>query len=185
MLLRGFAEPVGQAQACFRGVLDAMAHPGRIVTLDAPAPPPPLCPATAAVLLTLLDADTSIWLDPACAAAADWLTFHCGSPFVEPPRAGFAVACEMPQLSDLHDGTDEAPETATTLVLQVADLGHGTVLRLFGPGLRNPATLAVRGLPDDFSAQWRTNHKSFPRGIDLILCAGSRIAALPRSVEIS
>jgi alpha-D-ribose 1-methylphosphonate 5-triphosphate synthase subunit PhnH len=42
----------------------------------------------------------------------------------------------------------------------------------------------VYGLPRDFAAIWQRNHALFPRGIDLILCAGNQLAALPRSVSI-
>jgi alpha-D-ribose 1-methylphosphonate 5-triphosphate synthase subunit PhnH len=31
---------------------------------------------------------------------------------------------------------------------------------------------------------WRRNHSLYPRGLDLVLCAGTTLAALPRSVAI-
>jgi alpha-D-ribose 1-methylphosphonate 5-triphosphate synthase subunit PhnH len=185
ILLPGFAEPVAQSQACFRAVLDAMAHPGRIAHVGPQSAPSPLGAASAAVLLTLLDADTPTWLDAACAVSGDWLAFHCGAPLVARGQAAFVVAYEMPALSSLQPGTDAAPETAATLVLHVAELGRGESYLLSGPGLREPATLQVRGLPGDFTEQWRANHARFPMGIDLILCAGAQLAALPRSVEIA
>jgi alpha-D-ribose 1-methylphosphonate 5-triphosphate synthase subunit PhnH len=45
--------------------------------------------------------------------------------------------------------------------------------------------LLVDGLPADFVAVWQRNHALFPRGVDLILCAGRSVAALPRSVSVS
>ena len=36
----------------------------------------------------------------------------------------------------------------------------------------------------DFAAIWQRNHRLFPRGIDLILCAGNTLTALPRSIAI-
>ncbi len=44
--------------------------------------------------------------------------------------------------------------------------------------------LHVDGLPADFIAQWAANHALYPRGVDMVLCAGDRLCALPRSVQI-
>ena len=182
----GFADPAADAQSCFRAVLDAMSRPGTIATAGAGLlPPAPLDPATAAVLLTLVDADTPLWLDPAAGAAADWAAFHCGAPRAEGiGEAAFACALAMPALSGLHPGTDLAPEEAATLILQVPALGQGTPYRLSGPGLRAPALLRADGLPHDFAARWAANHALYPCGVDLVLCAGERLCALPRSVRI-
>jgi len=40
-------------------------------------------------------------------------------------------------------------------------------------------------LPDDFTARWANNRALFPRGVDVILVAGTDIAALPRTVHIT
>lgn len=188
----GFADPAADAQSCFRAVLDAMSRPGTIVSAGAGLrPPTPLDPATAAVLLTLADNDTPLWLDPAATAApaasmaADWAAFHCGAPQAGSiGAAAFACALTMPALSGLHPGTDLAPEESATLVLQVPALGQGASFRLSGPGLRAPALLRVEGLPGDFAAQWAANHALYPCGVDVVLCAGERLCALPRSVRI-
>jgi alpha-D-ribose 1-methylphosphonate 5-triphosphate synthase subunit PhnH len=185
LLLPGFADPGAQSQNCFRAVLDAMAHPGRILSAPPVTPPPPLHPTTGAVLLTLLDGDTPVWLDEAVAASAPWLAFHCGVRLVDAARAAFAVACEMPALQALPPGSDVAPEAAATLILQVPALGRGTSYTLTGPGLPAPTSFRAAGLPADFVSQWHANHARFPMGIDLILCAPDGIAALPRSVEVA
>ena len=182
----GFADPVADAQSCFRAVLDAMSRPGTVVAAGARLrPPAPLDPATAAVLLTLADGNTPLWLDPACAPAVDWAAFHCGAPQAgRIGAAAFACALAMPALSGLHPGTDLAPEGSATLILQVPALGQGAPYRLSGPGLRAPALLRLEGLPHDFAAQWAANHALYPCGVDLVLCAGERLCALPRSVRI-
>ncbi len=184
--LPGFADPVHGAQAVFRAVLDAMAHPGRIHTIDAGlTAPAPLFPATAALLLTVADAETPLWLDPAAAAARGWVAFHCGSPAAPPAEAAFGVALSLPDLAAFAFGQDDTPEQSTTLIVQVAALGAGSALRLEGPGLREPATLLVDGLPADFAARWAGNTRFYPRGVDLVLCAGNRLAVLPRTVKVS
>lgn len=44
--------------------------------------------------------------------------------------------------------------------------------------------LNVDGLPQDFAAQWRENGALFPLGIDLLLVADGKVAALPRTTRI-
>jgi alpha-D-ribose 1-methylphosphonate 5-triphosphate synthase subunit PhnH len=184
--LAGFADPVLGAQHCFRAVLDAMARPGSVRTAGAGvAGPPPLDGATAAVLLTLVDGEIPLWLAPSLQAARAWIVFHCGAVCVaDPGTASFIATDALPDLSALHAGSHETPETSATVILQVRGLGTGKRYRLHGPGLRDDALLGVDGLPAAFAATWADNHARFPRGVDLILCAGSRLAALPRSVSI-
>jgi alpha-D-ribose 1-methylphosphonate 5-triphosphate synthase subunit PhnH len=184
--LPGFADPVASAQACFRATLDALARPGSVHGAGAGlTPPDPLDPATAAVLLTLADAETPLWLGPGCEAARDWLAFHCGVAFaLDIGAATFAVALSLPDLATMNAGTDEGPEESATLVLQVRGFGTGQALMLAGPGLAAPARLLVDGLPANFPALWAANHALFPRGVDIILCAGTSLAALPRSLAI-
>ena len=182
--LPGFDDPVSEAQACFRGVLDAMAHPGRVVTLATGLhPPAPLAPATASVLLTLADIDTPVWLDQAASPARDWVQFHCGVPFTGPELAVFAVCLDLPPLTAFNWGSHDGPETSTTVILQLPRLDEGPALRLAGPGLQAPAVVRL-GLPWDFAARWHANRVAFPRGIDLVLCAGDAVAALPRTVSV-
>jgi alpha-D-ribose 1-methylphosphonate 5-triphosphate synthase subunit PhnH len=184
--LPGFTDPVGQAQSCFRAVLDAMARPGTLVRAgEGLTPPAPLDPAAAAVLLTLVDHDTPLWLDPMAESSHDWIAFHCGAGFTDAPAlAAFALALALPDLACLSPGTHEQPETASTLILQVGSLTDGPRYRLRGPGLRGSATLSVRGLPDDFVEIWQRNRAGFPLGVDIVLCAGATLAALPRSVTV-
>lgn len=184
--LPGFTDPVGDAQATFRSVLDAMARPGTLhrvgVTLT---PPAPLDRATAAILLALVDNETPLWIDGAATEASDWLAFHCGAAIIDQQAgAEFALALELPDLTAFSSGTDEAPEGSVTMIVQLAALGHGARYRLTGPGLREPAMLAANGLPADFPAIWQRNHELFPRGVDIVLCADTTLAALPRSVTI-
>lgn len=180
----GFANPVADAQSCFRAVLDAMARPGRIQAVTGVSAPSPLCDAAASVLLTLADHETPLWLECAAEPARPWIGFHTGAPIVPADRALFAMAFSLPDLLGFPNGTDEMPETAATVILQVSSLTTGSRFVLAGPGLREPTMLTVAGLPPDFAAIWQRNHALFPRGIDLILCAGEHLIALPRSVSI-
>jgi alpha-D-ribose 1-methylphosphonate 5-triphosphate synthase subunit PhnH len=184
--LPGFADPVGDAQVTFRAVLDAMSRPGQLHQVgEGLMAPAPLESATAAVLLTLVDNETPLWLDPMAAAAREWLAFHCGAKVIDTPdQAAFALALSLPDLSLLPTGSHESPECSATLILQIATLGRGAQYRLSGPGLREPVGLAATGLPANFAHVWRQNHALYPRGVDIVLCAGTTVTALPRSVSI-
>lgn len=183
--LPGFADPVADSQSCFRAVLDAMSHPGRILAAGAGLQAPhPLAPATAAVLLTLVDAETPIWLAPELADASDWLRFHCGAKLVPAAEAVFAVCQSLPPLAAFDWGSHDGPEASATVILQLPNFDTGPLLRLSGPGLRRPEEVRLGALPEGFVAAWQANHAAYPRGIDLVLCAGTRLAALPRSLSV-
>jgi alpha-D-ribose 1-methylphosphonate 5-triphosphate synthase subunit PhnH len=193
MLAPGFADPVHDAQDTFRAVMDALARPGRVRSL-APglAPPAPLTPELAAVALTLTDADTPVWLDPALAAApevAEYLRFHTGAPLTgDPAAAAFALISDparCPPLAEFAAGTPAYPDTATTLVLALDALAEGEGLHLSGPGIRGTARIAPAHLPDGFAAQLAENRAGFPLGVDLILTAPGRVAGLPRSTTVT
>lgn len=186
-LTPGFADPVLDAQASFRAILEAMSRPGRIQRMDARiTPPAPLCVAAGAALLSLADADTPLWLD-AGDAVAEWLRFHCGAPITpDIGAARFIVARgAAPSLDALDIGTDEDPQLGATLILQVTGLVAGDGWRLTGPGIQHEHRLSVLGAPANFVAAWAQNQALFPRGVDVLLCAGDSIAALPRSVMIA
>ena len=182
----GFAAPVLDAQATFRAVLEAMGRPGRIIALAAHAPAPaPLNAAAAAALLTLADAETAVWSD-AGPVVAEWLGFHAGcalTPLLDQARF-VLVTGAAPSLAALDPGTEEEPQASATLIVQVEALVAGEGWRLTGPGIEAEHRLRVVGLADDFLAQWQMQRARFPRGVDVLLCAGERIAALPRSVTI-
>ena len=184
-LAAGFADPVRDAQTCFRAVLDAMSRPGRIAFVSGVTPPSGLGVAAAAVVLSLVDHETPLWLDAGAQRARQWIEFHCGAPVIARPNGcAFALVVALPDLRTLPAGSHESPETSATVICQVTAFGAGRTFRLSGPGLREPITLAVDGLPHDFVTIWRGNHELFPRGIDLILCAGDKLTALPRTVSI-
>lgn len=190
-MLPGLVDPVLGSQRTFRAVLDAMAHPGRVVAVaDLPDTPAPLHPAALAICLTLVDMETPLWLDPTARTPPilDGLRFHCGCPIVEDPgRARFAVivdAGRMPALSVFDAGSDEYPDRSATVLVQVRALADGAGRRLSGPGIAGEARLAVEGAPECLWDALRDNHARFPRGVDVILVAGGAIAALPRTTRV-
>lgn len=188
-LKAGFDDPVRDSQRVFRAVLDAMAHPGRIVMPPSPPEIPlGLYPATAAVCLTLLDFETPVWLaDASLGELRAWLAFHAGCRFTAVPEDGdFALitdAAALPALDRFAFGSDETPERSTTLIVQVGGLSTQHGKRLSGPGIDRSRTLTVEGLPDTFWAQRAEACSLFPRGIDIILTADTALVALPRTTH--
>ena len=187
----GFPDAVTHAQAVFRSVMDAMARPGSIGVVDvAVAPPAPLGIAAGALLLTLCDHDTPIWVTPVLAKSAlpGWIGFHTGAsltPTKTDAKFAFVEAgAPFPSLSQFALGTQEYPDRSTTLVVEVASLEGGQPLQLSGPGIRDTATIGPKGLPETFLRQWTDNQALFPRGVDVVLTSGRRFIALPRTTKI-
>jgi alpha-D-ribose 1-methylphosphonate 5-triphosphate synthase subunit PhnH len=189
---RGFSDKVLSAQGAFRSLLDAMARPGLApeIKVDCEAPAG-LGPATAALALTLFDHDTPVWRDEALngEAVARWLRFHTAAPLTgDPAQAAFALIGDPARLADFSRfavGTSDYPDRSTTLILQVASLTSGAPLLLRGPGIEGEAKLAPGPLPPGFVAMCEANRALFPRGVDLVFCAGDSIAALPRTTRVS
>ena len=185
-----FADPALASQTVFRAALQALARPGRIQPVASDAQHPiGATPSAAALALALLDPDCTLWLAPRLAQGptAAWLRFHTGCRIVSEPRAAqflWSDADQMPPLEVLPQGSEFEPESGATCLVQVQALETGTGWRLRGPGIERIEHLTVRGLDAAFVAQWHTNHASFPRGFDLLLCAGDRVAGLPRTTAI-
>jgi alpha-D-ribose 1-methylphosphonate 5-triphosphate synthase subunit PhnH len=188
----GLADPVLDAQAVFRTVMDAMSRPATILVMPrGTTPPAPLGAAAGAMAATLADAETPIWLDSPLAgseAVRAWLTFHTGARFAAaPPEASFGLVSDparLPPLGLFAQGTQDYPDRSTTLILQVESLDGGAALTFRGPGIKGTATIAPVGLPGDFADEWMDNASRFPRGVDLVLIAGDLIACLPRSARL-
>ena len=189
-LLPGFDNPVDDAQAVFRATLEAFAHPGRLETLPATSGQPEgLSPTLTALLLTLADPDTPVWLPAGVPAAARaFLRFHCGCPLVDAigeatfvcVPAGYA----MPALADCAQGLPAYPDRSATLLVEVPSLHDGETLTLHGPGIETTQALRVRGLPATFRHDWRANNTRFPLGVDLLLTSGHHFCALTRTTQL-
>jgi alpha-D-ribose 1-methylphosphonate 5-triphosphate synthase subunit PhnH len=163
--------------------MEAMARPGRIRDIQGAAPPAPLSVAAGTVLLTLCDTDTPVYLagKADCDDVRAWLAFHTGAPLTGPPHAMFAVGCweALMPLEAYPVGTPEYPDRSTTLLVECAELeAAGATLR--GPGIKSEAALS---LPE--TSAFQSNRALFPLGLDFILTCGNRLAALPRSTEVS
>lgn len=188
----GFHDAALGSQAVFRTALSALSHPGRVIEMPDVSGLPRHGHAAAAVLLqALVDSDCAVWLSPALAGtdAAAWLRFHTGCHWAATPATArflwLAEGDALPALASLDAGTDEYPDQSATCVVEVSSLeaADADALVLTGPGVATEQRLCVRGLPDDFVAQWDANHHRFPRGVDLFLATTTQLAGLPRTTR--
>jgi len=191
-LARGFADPVLESQSIFRTLMDVMSRPG---TIGAPAlaleAPDGLSRAATAVLLTLADFETPVWLPEPLAQgpAGSYVRFHCGSPLVgDATEAMFAVSAAQDAgdlLRALPSGDDAYPDRSATLVVEVPSLVGGTAVRLKGPGIDDHIDVRPAGVGAAFWAAVAANAARFPLGVDIVFTSGERFAALPRSTTVS
>jgi alpha-D-ribose 1-methylphosphonate 5-triphosphate synthase subunit PhnH len=141
-----------------------------------------------AVLLALLDAETSVHLAGATQAAARYLRFHTGVTAQADAGAAF-VAVQASALTDslwwaLALGSDEVPQDGATLVVEVEGLHHGARMQLTGPGIETTQPMQVAGVPEAFW-RWRLDLEAQrPRGVDLLFVHGQELMALPRSTRL-
>ncbi|WP_420405112.1 phosphonate C-P lyase system protein PhnH [Nisaea sp.] len=189
-LTPGFADTVTESQKVFRHLLDAMARPGTVQTveidIDGPAP---LDLAATAIALALVDFETPLYLAPALATdtAEAYLKFHCGTRITgDSSEAAFAILDKAPEsLSAFNCGTDEYPENGATLLIQVETMKTGGPLVLTGPGIKDRIKL---DLPDVSSGFWTARaaqQRYFPRGVDLVFVSGASMVAVPRTTTVS
>ncbi|SMO88019.1 phosphonate C-P lyase system protein PhnH [Ruegeria faecimaris] len=174
--------PVDSAHA-FREAMTVMARPGEIRSLSGAVPPAPLSVAAGTLLLTLCDPETKVHLagELDTDALREWLTFHTGAPLVPAAEADFAVGTwgEIGGLDRYRIGTAEYPDRSTTLIVERDSLDQSGAI-LHGPGIKQCAGL---NLPDIPALQ--RNAALFPLGCDFFFTCGDKVAALPRSTQIS
>jgi len=185
----GFATPGFASQQVFRDVMTAMAKPAAPVRCAQWPPsgsPGRLLPSAAAVVLTLADFETSIYLDDTLSGdpqITGFLDFHTGAPRTsEPAKAQFALIAAPHALGDFTafaQGTPEYPDRSATLIIQIEAFTRDHCF--VGPGIADTVAFGIAPAIPEFATQWAANRARFPCGVDLIFAGPDAIAALPRS----
>jgi alpha-D-ribose 1-methylphosphonate 5-triphosphate synthase subunit PhnH len=183
-----FQAPGDGCQITFRAALEALSRPGRTQTVMAPAETPAGTSAAAyALLLSLTDHHTPVWLAEPQGPLARALRFHTGCPITaDPATASFALLHPGtgPALTDFPVGNDRSPERSATLILDVERLDQGPPRQLRGPGIAATETLCCAAVDERFLSAWRANQARFPAGVDVFLTAERSVVGLPRTTVI-
>ncbi len=184
----GFDNPVFDATATFRTVLEAMSRPATIQSIrHVPDAPSGIGPATAAVLLALADMDTPVWLAPEMASDTlrTYLHFHAGCPVTDAPEAAvFALLgreSDLGVIDKLAIGSAEYPDRSATVIIDCESLSSDPGQNFTGPGIKDTASFDIPGFPPAIWYLVDRNQALFPLGLDWIFTAGSQLAALPRT----
>ncbi|MGB3289063.1 MAG: phosphonate C-P lyase system protein PhnH [Burkholderiaceae bacterium] len=186
LLLPAMPDPVSAMQKVFRLALGAMAEPGTLHEVEAVPRLDSLAPSTYALCLTLLDADTPVWVAPSLDTPAlrANLAFHCACPVTQSrEEAAFALlgVDDLDDLSGFNDGSDRDPDLSCTLLVQLDSMEGGVATTWRGPGILGSRALQLP-VPAGF---WRLRKQyAFPKGLDVFFTAGQQLAGLPRSTQV-
>lgn len=177
-------DPVHDTRRTFRALLDVLARPGTVA-------PAPVEPADHAVLATLVDHEVGLHteddrlrealatagrLTPAPLETADLIHVHGGTDG---------------RIGEASRGTLKEPSEGATVVVRVDGLAAGpgdepadgvVTVAVTGPGVDGERRFRVAGLPAAEIEAVAAATDGYPRGIELVLAAPGRLAALPRSV---
>lgn len=179
----GFTNPPLDAAHAFRAAMNAMARPGQIQDIAGALPPGGISAAAGSLLLTLCDAEAGVFLAPETDSKAlrGWLAFHTGARVVPAEQADFALGGweELMPLSRFRNGTPEYPDRSATMIAEVAGFDAPNA-QLRGPGIKDTARMQLPEL-----AAFQNNAALYPLGLDFFFTAGTQVAALPRSTQVT
>ncbi|MGD8105625.1 phosphonate C-P lyase system protein PhnH [Pantoea sp. FN0302] len=179
-LLASLNRPVVATQPVLRRILKAMNEAGVAVTLPCAQRWAGLSPAATALLMTLSEADTPLWLDEYLDTPElrDAL-YQAGSAPLSHTQSAALALLHSDSNPDLH----AIAAAGATVILEVPALNGGLTLRLRGPGIQERRAVAPQLPPQviAFLREWPLNGQ----GINLMLTCGDMVMVLPRSAQVA
>ncbi|GLR10950.1 phosphonate C-P lyase system protein PhnH [Mixta theicola] len=179
-LLASLNRPVVETQPVLRRILKAMNEAGVVVTLPCAQRWAGLSPAATALLTTLNEADTPLWLDEYLDTPALRERLHQASsaPLSHQRPAALALLH-----SDSNPDLHAVAAAGGTMILEVPALNGGLTLRLRGPGIQERRAVAPQLPPQviEFLREWPLNGQ----GINLLLTCGDMLMVLPRTAQVA
>lgn len=142
--------------------------------------------SAAAVLLALLDPNTSLAIEGQPATDFDWLYNATGAPVAPVSQADFVLSTQdfAGVVAAVKRGTAEQPELGATVLCVGDDPVSQAVVTLAGPGIKHPLQITVPMSVAVIEARAVAN-AAYPMGIDVVIPRGDRLIAFPRSTQIS
>lgn len=189
-------DTVHDSQRHFRILLDAMARPGKVASLNGVSLRPPAGIHAASVLagFALLNADVEFWVGGRAPEVSKYFTVNTASAPVAPPHADFLFLTGTggrEQAVPARVGSPRYPDTGATLVVDVASIQGGpgqghAALSLSGPGVDGTARVHVAGLDPELMGCIAEKNEEFPMGVDTILTDGAgHLVCLPRTTAVA
>lgn len=192
---------VHDTQEIYRHLLDCMARPGKIKSIEKNVGEIEVVQGISQSLLglayTLVDREVSFHVISANQAmVAKHLNRKTFSPAVRLHDADFLLIekdLSNEEIQGVMDGvrigTLEDPHLSTTLLITVDRLSEeeecGIKLRLKGPGIQHEKTMYLDGLSVQWLMERKRVNQEFPLGIDMILATKSgQVMALPRTTIV-
>lgn len=182
-------DEVFDSQKAFRGLLEAMANPGR--TFDISLQKAKLFgdePAMLVLAMTLLDASVSFCAPENPDLTEQILLLTHARP-VSAETADYLFISDGEQLSSMiqkaKDGTLENPHTSATVIVNVSDNKEGQPVYISGPGVAGRMEINVAEDIAEAVALRDKQEYEYPKGIDYIfLLPESQVLCVPRLVKM-
>ncbi|WP_139693258.1 phosphonate C-P lyase system protein PhnH [Sporolactobacillus terrae] len=191
---------VHDTRRVYRSLLDGMARPGKLHDLspqmNSIPNAIPLFSGTYALGRTLLDAQTTFYLETENNEAASYLELRTGSRMLAAERADYLFIETQPSvdlirtlMQQIRIGTLLEPEKSATLIIRVRALSDsetsGITMTLSGPGIKKRRTLSADGFNPEWLRMRAARNMEYPTGCDFILISDNgQMAALPRTTMI-
>lgn len=194
-------DPIFDSQSHFRVLLQAMANPGSIHPLHYPSLrlPQHLFTPSALIGFALLNRDVQFYHDENLSDWKEYFTVNTSSLWAPASQADFLflTADSLQILDDIEKaklGEWRYPETAATLVIQVASIQESSTNGMVSARLRGPGILGERyvflngfthGILEQIFPLIREMNSEYPLGIDVFWAdEKGNVMGMPRTCQV-
>lgn len=186
-------DTVFDAQENFRVLMDCIARPGKILTLESDInPPQQLNKGAALVAFALLNGDVTFFNAIGGPEVHDYIRLNTVAVPASADIADFlfiAGTNSVHHIQSANTGDVLYPETASTIVIQVDRIlegkGKDLTMELTGPGIETTTIIGIDGIDPGVIHCRKEKCSEFPLGIDLVITdAFDNIICLPRTTLI-